>query len=327
MEADLQSIDVLIVSHRAGDLLSACLAGIRSQTHPAARVVVVLSSEVHFTAPRGIEIIRTPQPSDFAPAANLGLAALGSRPTVLLNDDTVPQPDFLAELASSIEGEGIYQPAILFPDGSVDNTGHWLFWDGFNVARERGEPQGEMTSDCGAFSGAAVMFTPQVLAQVGHFDADFGAFGEDLDLSLRAVRRGFSIRHAPHAKIIHHLGATYGRSTPRKVFLIERNRTAAAIRSLPLPAIAALPATTSVRLAIMGLRALRGEGLGHSLGWKGAAAAVAGIMAGTIGARRAWAKRQVDRACWTASDGEMWAHLSQTQAPWRKLAGESITAH
>jgi len=321
----MQSIDVLIVTHHAGDLLRACLQGIRAQTHPASRVVVVVSSHAEVDVLKDVEVLRTPTPTDFAPAANLGLAAMGNRPTVLLNDDTVPDPGFLSALASAIDKEGIYQPAILLPDGRIDNTGHWLFWDGFNVARERGQRQTQDRETCGAFSGAAVLFTPAVLATVGHFDADFGAFGEDLDLSLRAIRHGFPILHAPQAKITHQLGATYGRSTPRKIFLIERNRTAAAIRSLPFSAVAAMPATTGIRLALMGASALKGEGLGHSAGLRGAAAAIAGMVAGTLSAPKAWSKRRGDKPKWTASDAEMWHHLNRERAPWNKLAGEALS--
>ena len=323
----MQPIDVLIVTHYAGDLLQSCLAGIRAQTHPAARIVVVVSSTAELGELKDVEVLRTPAPADFAPAANLGLAAMGRHPTVLLNDDTVPEPGFLAALASAIDGEGIYQPSILLPDGRIDNTGHWLFWDGFNVARERGQRRVQARDTCGAFSGAAVLFTPAVLARVGHFDADFGAFGEDLDLSLRAIRQGFPIRHAPEAKITHQLGATYGRTTARKIYLIERNRTAAAIRSLPFSAVAAMPATTGIRLALMGASALKGQGLGHSAGLTGAAAALAGMVAGTMAARKAWSKRRGDKPKWTASDAEMWAHLNRERAPWSKLAGESFSEH
>jgi GT2 family glycosyltransferase len=326
MEAEMMPIDVLIVTRDAGDLLAACLAGLRSQTHRPARIVVVSSGQ-KLSPITGVEILHTDSPTDFAPAANLGLAAMGDRPVVLLNDDTIPAPDFLAELAKAIDGEGIYQPSILLPDGRVDNNGHWLFWDGFNVAHSRGQQETEHRSICGAFSGAAVLFTPGVLNVVGHFDSDFEAFGEDLDLSLRAIRHGFTIRHAPHAKITHRLGATYGRISPRKIFLIERNRTSAAVRSLPFTAVAAMPVTTGLRLGLMAANALKGAGLGHSVGWKGAAAAIAGLIAGTTRVPSAWLKRRHDKPNWTASDADMWDHIKKTRAPWDKLSGTSLIAH
>ena len=319
------SIDVLIVTHRAGPLLQDCLAGLANQRLKPARIMVVVSSSVVPETPNDVEVIHTAQPTDFAPAANQGLALLGERPVVLLNDDTVPDPGFLEALAAAATAEGIYQPRILLPNGTVDNTGHRLFWDGFNVARDRGQTTVRSASLCGAFSGAAVLFTPAVLAQVGLFDEEFGAYGEDLDLSLRAVRLGFSIRHVPNATITHQLGATYGRTSPRKIFLVERNRTLAAVRSMPVAALAMLPATTAVRIAGMGVAALRGTGLGAGAGLSGAVAALAGMAAGTAYAPWAWSKRAADKPAWVAGERAMWRHLSDQRVAFQDWFGEPIT--
>jgi GT2 family glycosyltransferase len=322
----MRRADVLIVTHQAGELLAKCLAAVRAQHCAPARIVVVVSSTAPVNLSHDIEVLRTPEPADFAPAANLGLRALGERPVVLLNDDTVPSPSFLGALLGAVDEPGIYQPQIHLEDGSIDNTGHWLFWDGFNVARDRGQMHSASPARCGAFSGAAVMFTPEVLAHVGHFDEDFGAYGEDLDLSLRAIRQGFPIHFVPEASITHTLGATYGRISPRKIFLVERNRTAAAIRSLPKRAVAVLPATSTLRISMMGAAALAGRGLGSGAGFSGAAAALAGVLAGFGTARSAWAKRQVDRGAWTTDGRSMWSHIQQSRAPLGKLMGIRITA-
>ena len=319
------SIDVLIVTHRAGPLLQDCLAGLAGQRLKPARTMVVVSSSVVPETPDGVEVIHTKQPSDFAPAANRGLSLLGNRPVVLLNDDTVAHPGFLDALASAATTEGIYQPRILLPNGTVDNTGHRLFWDGFNVARDRGQTTVRPASTCGAFSGAAVLFTPGVLERVGLFDEEFGAYGEDLDLSLRAVRLGFAIRHVPSAIITHRLGATYGRTSPRKIFLVERNRTRAAVRSMPMAALAMLPATTAVRIASMGVAALRGTGLGAGAGFSGAVAALAGMAAGTADAPWAWSKRAADKPNWVAGERAMWRHLSRQRVGLNDWFGEPIT--
>ena len=319
------AIDVLIVTHQAGHLLNECLAGLAKQRVPPARTVVVVSSHTPVSVRSGVEVIHTHGPCDFAAAANRGFSTLGDRPVVLLNDDTVPEPDFLAALGGAIEAEGIYQPRILLPNGTVDNTGHRLFWDGFNVARDRGTTETRRADTCGAFSGAAVLFTPAVLRTVGVFDEDFGAFGEDLDLSLRAVRHGFQIHHVPGAVVTHRLGATYGRTSPRKIFLVERNRTRAAVRSLPVAALALLPITTGVRVASMGAAALSGSGLGAGAGLNGAIAALAGMAAGTAQAPRAWGKRVVDRPAWVTGDTAMLRHLADARVSFSDWFGTAIS--
>ena len=286
---------------------------------------MVVSSDVAVTVPQGVDLIRTEDPTDFAPAANLGLSVMGKRAVVLLNDDTRPDPHFLETLAAAASEPGIYQPRILLEDGTVDNTGHRLFWDGFNIARDRGTLTTRSAEACGAFSGAAVLFTPEVLAEVGFFDEEFGAFGEDVDLSLRATRRGFPIRHVPEAIITHRLGATYGRTSPRKIFLVERNRTRAAVRSLPLIALAAFPATSALRISVMGAAALSGKGLGAGAGLRGALAALAGMAAGVTSVPGAWSKRRDDRDQWSTDEMQMCRHLIEQRAPFRALFGPNIS--
>jgi hypothetical protein len=317
----MPSIDVLIVTHQAGSLLDECLRSVRSQTLAAQRIVVVVSSNATVAEHKDVTVLRTSQPSDFAPAANMGLSHLGCHPVVLLNDDTVLAPNFLEELSAAYSGPGIYQPRILRPDGTIDNTGHLIFFDGFNVARDRGTTTNRDAGPCGAFSGAAVMFSPEVLAQVGVFDSEFGAYGEDLDLSLRAIRQGFTICHVPTATVMHHLGATYGQTSPRKVFLVERNRTRAAIRSLPWAAIVSLPATSMFRLGVMGTAAIQGRGLGTGIGWKGAVAALAGLAAGTMGAPNALLKRGRDRKHWETGSEGMWRHMREQAPSLKALVG------
>ena len=323
----MAGIDALIVTHRGGTLLEHCLSALAAQHTAPRRTVVVVSSEVQVRVPPGVEVLRTPGPSDFAPAANMGLSAMGDRPVVLLNDDTAPHPDFITELEAAVDTPGIYQPRILLPDGRIDNTGHWLFWDGFNVARGRGTHTADLPERTGAFSGAAVCFTPEVLSTVGLFDAAFGAYGEDLDLSLRAVRMGFPIRYVPGAIVTHELGATYGRVSPKKIYRVERNRTQAAIRSLPAAAVLAMPATAALRWTIMGLAAVRGEGLAQSAGLRGALAAVAGAFSGTVAAPSALSKRWQDRKLWALDDAGMWRHLRRQCAPLSKLSGMGISSH
>jgi len=307
---------IVIVSHRGGPLLAECLASLDAQTVPPEDVLVVVSTHEHVSVPAGTNVLQLSRPTGFAAAANAGLKAVGARNVVLLNDDTVAAPDFIEQLMTAIQGPGIYQPRIMLADGSdrLDNTGHRLFPDGFNFARGRGQPDGDFPKEAGAFSGAAVLFTADVLAAVGLFDEDFDAFGEDLDLSLRARRAGFHIRYVPGALIHHVLGATYGRVSPRKIFLVERNRTWAAVRSLPLTALGTLPAWTSLRLTTQALGAAAGRGVGAGAGLRGALAALAGNGAGLLGASRAWKKRATDRPGWTTGERAMLSHLRAHRA-------------
>lgn len=326
-------IAVVIVTHRGGALLARCVEALGRQRLQPARVRVVVSSAGPVPpparppgAPWEIETLYQGCNVGFARAANAGLRGL-AEPALLLNDDTTPEPGLLAALAAAVarEGPGIYQPCILLEggDGRLDNLGHHLFPDGFNLCVGRGRRLQPAAGEAGSFSGAAVLFTPDVLAETGLFDEDLEAFGEDVDLALRAVRRGYTIRVVPDARVAHALGATYGRSSPRKVFLVERNRARLAVRNLPLAAVLALPLSTPLRLGALALASAAGRGPGAGAGLSGAAATLAGELAGLAALPDAIRKRRADAPHWRRGEAAMLAHLWRHRVRLDDLGGRA----
>ncbi len=315
---------VAIPTWRGGDLVTRCLASLARQTQPPDTVVIALarSRVPPWQTPAGlsVEVVEADRTTHFATTANRALRRLAGRDVVLLNDDTEAEPPALAALAQALRsrGPGIYQPLVaLQGTNRLDNIGHRLFFDGFNVAAERGSPRNTVAppKQAGAFSGAAVLLSAEVLYATGVFDEDFEAFGEDLDLSLRARRLGFPIHVVEEAVIAHQLGASYGRANFQKVHRVERNRLRAAIRSLPRSALLTLPVWTTWRLALTAGAALAGRGVGASVAPGAALGVVTGTVAGIAAAPEAWRKRKADQPGWSVDDARMW------QALWAHRAG------
>lgn len=313
-------LSALIITHRGGALLARGLAALRPQLGPQDTLHVAVSNvpgaaDLSACDAFGAEVLNLGENVGFARAANHGLAACARPLILLLNDDTAPLPGFVDALRAAASARpGLYQPRILLSDGSgrLDNTGHGLFPDGFNWARGREDHDSaayDLPGEVGACSGAAILVHRAVLDAIGPFDEDLEAFGEDVDLSLRARRRGFPLVYVPEARIVHDLGATYGRYTPRKVFLVERNRVRAAIRSLPMSAVLTMPAWTALRLG--GLAAASASGRGWSARVESGAkrAALRGLVAGVAAAPDALAKRRADADHWALGEWAMWGHL------------------
>jgi len=314
-------LSAVVVTHLGGDLLAGCLASLAAQAEPPEEVVVALSGPGRAAdaavAACGlpVHLVRRPEPSHYARTANAGIAAARGDLVLVVNDDVRALPGCLAALRRAARaGDALWQPRILLADGSgrLDNVGHGLFPDGFNLARGRGAPDGpafDTPGTVGAVSGAALLVPRAVLERVGSFDEAFGAFGEDVDLSLRAVRRGVPLRVVPDARVEHVLGASYGRNGLAKVFLVERNRVRAALRSLPATACLGLPLWTALRWALLAAAALSGRGVGADLSPAAAPVAVAGALVGFAGAPGALARRRRDAAGWVLGETAMWRHL------------------
>ncbi len=309
-------LTAMIVTHRADALLDACLASLRAQTHPPEAILVVVSN-----TPQAVDApsLQLGENVGFARAANAGFAAT-TGDVLMLNDDTVLHPECLAALRAAWAAPGIYQPRILLADGTgLDNLGHGFFPDGFVWARGRNGPPDAPLGGPGGFSGAAVGISRAVWDDLGGFDARFDSYGEDVDLSLRWMRKGGAITPVPEAVVHHHLGATYGRSGADKVRRIERNRVRAAVRSLPATALLTMPLWTGARLAAFGVLAARGQGPGRGLESGAARAALAGLADGLRDAPTWWGERQKDAPGWERGEVAMWRALWRGRVRWEDV--------
>jgi GT2 family glycosyltransferase len=310
------SLSIVVVSHFGGPILARCVQSLQAQMRPDDQLEVVISAGPGVAETQGIgsELVFLGENLGFAKAANVGFSRATHPLILLLNDDTEAEPGFLQALRTAVNRPGLYQPRILLADGSgrLDNIGHGLFPDGFNWAHGRRDLDNEAydaPGEAGACSGAAMLVHRQVLNAIGDFDGDFEAFGEDLDFSLRARRAGFGIFTVPSARIRHHLGASYGRYTPKKLFWIERNRVRAAVRSLPVSALLSMPAWTGIRVVGLSFAAFRGHGYAGEVDAQGTLASARGLMAGLACVPDAWRKRKRDALGWTCSDRAMWGAL------------------
>ncbi len=321
-------LSVVVVTHRGGELLRACLDALEPQLKPRDEVLVVASAEpgqAELAPALGrARLIELGENLGYARAANAGLCRARGDALLVLNDDTRALPGFLPALRLAAQEPGLYQPRILLDDGSgrLDNTGHGLFPDGFNWAIGREDSDGpdyDAPRQVGACSGAALGLHRRVYDQVGAFDEDLESYGEDVDLSLRARRQGFPLRYVPDARIAHLLGATYGRYGARKCYLVERNRIRAAVRSLPWTALMTMPAWTGLRVGGLCAAALSGRGWGARVERSAGPAALAGMISGLAHVPDALSKRSVDAPSWAVHEREMWRHLVQHRVRLRDL--------
>ena len=308
-------LSIVVVTHFGGALLRECVAAIARQLKGGDELLVVVSNEPGGADLEGLdegpwEVLELGENPGFAGAANRGIERCSGVGVLLLNDDTRPCAGFLEFAREALEEPGIYQPRILLADGSgrLDNTGHGLFPDGFNWALGREDMDGEAydeAGEVGAVSGAAMIVHREVFDAVGLFDEAFNAFGEDVDLSLRARRRGYPLRYLPEARIEHHLGASYGRYGARKVFLIERNRVRAAVRSMPMSLVATMPLWTVLRLSGLAVAGAAGRGWSGRVPKRAQLAALAGVIAGARHLPDAFQKRSADAAGWVEGERSM----------------------
>jgi GT2 family glycosyltransferase len=187
-----------------------------------------------------IHVIENDKNYGFAEGANIGiryaLASLSPDYLLLLNNDTVVDPEFLGEMikvAHTDKKIGILGPKIYYynePEKVWFAGGNINYWPGRLWHRGIGQidsGQFDEVADVDFISGCCMLVSRDMLSSVGLLDSTFFFGTEDYDISIRAARNGFRVLFVPDAKIWHKIGRSTGRTgrkpTPFVAYYYVRN--------------------------------------------------------------------------------------------------------
>ncbi|PWU03971.1 MAG: glycosyltransferase family 2 protein [Terriglobia bacterium] len=302
-------ISVVVVNWNRKELLRACLLSLQRQTGVPFEVIVVDNGSADGSAEMaesefGSRVIRNTQNRGFCAANNQGIRAAQGEFIGLLNNDAEAEPGWLYALwkaCRSAPDVGMAASKILVWENPriIDKAGHLIFPDGQNRGRGSGaldRGQYDREEEVLWPDGCAALYRKEMLDQIGGFDEDFFAYGDDAELGLRARIAGWRCIYTPQAVVRHHRGSTMGKDSVRRLELIERNRLLLAIKLFPASLLALNPVYFALRLAAGILAVHRGVGdTVHFPGWRGkwrmAQALVRGDVDALRMARRIWRKR------------------------------------
>ncbi len=161
----------------------------------------------------------------FAGGCNLGAAAARGEVLVFVNSDALVAPDCLVQLAGrAVESGGLVGATVLLADepDRVNSWGNPVQLLGFSWAGGFGHPIEQVRGGPAAsVSGAVFAVRRSVYRALGGMDEQYFAYGEDVDLSLRAHLQARSVEVLPDATALHHYDFARNEA---KMYLLERNR-------------------------------------------------------------------------------------------------------
>jgi GT2 family glycosyltransferase len=262
-----------------------------------------------------LRVVQNESNLGFARACNQGLAAASGRWLVLLNNDTRPEPQWLEMLVNTASGTpkvGMVASKMLraaHPE-QIDSAGIAVDWMGIVWDWRGGEldrpDESEAVEVFGPCGGAA-LYHREMLDEVGALDEDFFAYMEDVDLAWRARLAGWRCLLQPQARVLHDHSATLGHTSPRKRFLLARNKVWLIIKNYPDPWF-----TRNLPLLLLydAMAATYGALSQHDMvAWEGR-------MAGLRQFKRFWRKRREIHRHWR--DTQNWRSvMSPMVAPWQ----------
>ena len=293
-------ISVVVVNWNRRELLRACLTSVQTQSGVDFEVIVVDNGSEDGSADMAerdfrCHLIRNRENRGFCAANNQGIAIASGEFVALLNNDAEAEPGWLAALAAAFGGRpeiGMAASKVLVYEDPrrIDKVGHLIYPDGQNRGRASGsldDGRFDRQEECLWPDGCAAMYRKAMLDQIGGFDEDFFAYGDDAELGLRARIAGWRCLYVPTAVVRHHRGASLGLRSGRRLELIERNRVLLAAKLFPWSLLWLNPIYYAARLAAGSWATHRGAGeIALFPGAKGKWTVAAALLRGDMQALR-----------------------------------------
>jgi GT2 family glycosyltransferase len=256
---------VVIPAWNSLDYLPACLESLSRQPEERELLVVDNGSDDGtgaWLAHNGVPHLSLERNIGFAPAVNLGAGRTEAQAVLVLNADTVLEPDCLGGLLRALDAGpdlGGVQPRIVqlgTEPPQLYSAGQCLSRDGRAFEVGAGEPVGtapDAAREVFGVCGAACLLRRELFAELGGYQERYFAFYEDVDLNVRARIAGWRFSYVPEAVVGHAGNAAWisGFERPRaqNARLVARNRLATQIKFMPSTA---LPRIAAVEIASLG---------------------------------------------------------------------------
>ncbi|CAN5704087.1 hypothetical protein BH10CHL1_BH10CHL1_21620 [soil metagenome] len=295
-------LSVIIPNYNGQRFLAPLLDALQRQTFPDFEIILaddastddsVAFVETHYAQ---VRLLINRRNLGFVKTCNAAVAAARAPVVVLLNNDTEPEPTWLAELVQAIcanpQAAIVASKMLLFEQrDQLHTAGDLLGADG--IPRNRGvwendRGQYDQAGEIFSGSGGGSAYRKDVWQMLGGFDEDFWMYLEDVDYGFRAQLSGWQTVFAPQARVYHHLSATGGGVLAS--YYVGRNTIWNIAKNMPdallwrnLPRIIAAQA----KVTLDALRNIRGAA---------ARARLRGQFAGLVGLARPLHKRQIIQA-------------------------------
>ncbi len=269
------SVSIIVVNWNGRPYLGECLQSLKEQTFSDFELLLVDNGssdgsieDVQARFPGFAGIIKNKSNLGFGIANNQGIKIARGKYIALLNNDAQADRHWLEELVRAAEENpraGMLASKIyLAGDGKViDNIGHLIYRDGLNRGRGRLEvDRGQFDRQEEVFfpSGCAALYRREMLDEIGLFDEDFFAYGDDTDIGFKGRLAGWKCLYVPTAVVYHAYSQSSSAYSPLKAFYVERNRLWIAVKYFPPGILCVSPFYTLWRFVLQGYGAMAGRG-------------------------------------------------------------------
>jgi GT2 family glycosyltransferase len=198
------AMTVAVCTYNGSLTLRECLEGVSALRYPDYEVIVVSDGSTDDSAQiarsfDGVRVIETAQ-RGLSAARNTAMEAASAEIVAYIDDDAIPDPDWLTHLAVAFESDAY--AAVGGPNVPPPGSGRVAQC----VANAPGGPTHVLIGDRDAehIPGCNMAIRKRALQELGGFDPRFRAAGDDVDACWRLLDAGGQIGFSPGAVVCHH---------------------------------------------------------------------------------------------------------------------------
>ncbi len=235
----MEKAAVIIPNYNGKHFLKDCLEALAEQTSRDFYALIVdngsTDGSVEYLKEEwpDVRLLALPENTGFCHACNAGVQAVKTPYVILLNNDTIPEKDFVKELIRGMERRRdafscascmltVRDTTVLDGAGDLYSALGWAFARGKDEKAVRYGREDTVFSAC---AGAAIYRRDEYL-RLGGLDESHFAYLEDMDLGWKARLAGWKNYYIPAARVAHvGSGTTGGRHSSFKVKMSARNNS------------------------------------------------------------------------------------------------------
>lgn len=234
-----QDVIILVNFNSSSDTIE-CINSIKKSTVDVSVILVDNgSNEEEFQKikiyEKDITILRSDINLGFAAGNNIAINLIleqysNIKNIILLNNDTVIEPQMIEILRNRSNGKSISVPRMMYfdePDVVWYGGGTFNRWTGRTIHVGMNKHIGEYqdNSICDFATGCCMLIPIDICKKLGCLDESYFMYCEDTEYCLRAKRNGIEINYVPDAALYHKLGrSSGGGESAFSLYYMTRNR-------------------------------------------------------------------------------------------------------
>ena len=235
----------IIIPHFNGEtILTDCLTSLSMTEYSPFEIILVdngsTDQSVNLVKKKfpAVRVIQNKSNLGYAGGCNAGLQASTAKYAVLLNNDTVQEPDWLRNLVDEAEKTttaGAWMPKLLYikdhqifdysgaAGGLIDIFGYPFAYGRLFFTVETDSGQYDHQQKIFWASGTCCMLRRDLIEKTGPLDESFFAHMEEIDLNWRLHLLGYDSIVVPRSIVYHYSGGTLSAGSYKKHYLNHRN--------------------------------------------------------------------------------------------------------